>query len=115
VGVFAVKPIEKNINPFKVTRTRKEKVIQLSESDIKNVHPNIKKMLKDFCKTDNTYDVPFYGLNSIDITFFLNHSKTPNLDVVYDPSSEYLDFRTNRHIKIGEELFIDYRVYNTDI
>lgn len=111
VGVFSIKPIEENVYPFKQTFKKKEKVITLSESEIFNLPFGVRKMLKDFCGTDGIYDVPESGLNSLDISFYLNHSNDPNLSVVKDPKSEYLSFRTNRKIKKDEELFINYNDY----
>lgn len=114
VGVFAIKDIPAGVNPFTVNTPRnylKYVVVELDDADVSKLPPGVRKMLKDFCKYNNTYDVPFLGFNAIDISFYLNHSNKPNLQIIDDPRSEYLAFKTVRKIKQGEELFIDYRRY----
>jgi SET domain-containing protein len=56
------------------------------------------------------YSIPYLGFNSLNVSFFLNHSKIPNLSVVSD-KCEYMGFRTNLPIRKGEELFINYGDY----
>jgi SET domain-containing protein len=109
VGVFAIQDIPININPFNTTKPINYKIIKLQEKDIKLLDDNVQKMLSDFCKNDDTYDVPYLGLNSIDISFYLNHSENPNLDLKIDDNCEYFTFQTNKFIKKGSELFINYK------
>lgn len=110
VGVFAIKKIPKTVNPFKTTSPLRYSVITLKDDDVKDLNPNVRKVLKDFCKSGDVYDVPYNGLNALDISFYMNHSNTPNVDIV-SGTDEYLEFRTNRDIEVGEELLIDYRQY----
>lgn len=42
----------------------------------------------------------------------MNHSDKPNIDIIVKNNSEYLEFISNRLIKKGEELTINYNVYN---
>ena len=111
IGVFAIKDIPKDINPFIQTYKKEYNIIILNDNDIKNINQDVKKMLTDFCKNGKKYDVPLNGLNSIDISFYLNHSDTPNITIYDDPECEYYSFKTSRLIKKDEELFIDYRKY----
>lgn len=110
IGVIAIKAIPEGTDPFKTTRRLKYNPIILTENDVKNLNPNVRKMLKDFCKNGDTYDCPFNGLNSMDISFYMNHSNNPNIGIV-DDGSEFLGFRALRKIDVGEELLIDYRKY----
>ncbi len=83
----------------------KDKIIILSKDDVKDIHPNVRKILKDFFgdKKRNNYDVYAYGPNYINISFYLNHSDKPNIDVIEDIDNNYYSFITNRKIKKGEE------------
>lgn len=111
VGVIAIKDIPENINPFKTFIKRKEKVITLTNQDIKNLDKNTKKVIKDFFGSKDKYDVLLDGPNNINISFYMNHSNRPNIDIIEDEKEEYLTFRTNRVIKKGEELVINYKDY----
>ena len=110
IGVIAIKVIPEDTDPFKTPRPLQYKPIVLSDEDVKNLNPNVRKMLRDFCKNGDTYDCPLNGLNSIDISFYMNHSNTPNIQIV-DDGGEFLGFRALRKIEVGEELLIDYRKY----
>lgn len=113
IGVFAIKDIPPNTNPFRHTYNKscKYDVIILNNNDIKNVDNEVKKMLKDFCKNGNKYDVLLNGLNAIDISFYLNHSKNPNLEIYEDKNCDYYAFKTMRLIQKDEELLINYDIY----
>lgn len=112
VGVFAIKDIPKGINPFKVLK--EDTYINIPEENLKDLNKNIKKMLNDFVgiNSDKTFSIPSNGLNSISISFFINHSKNPNIEIRNsEKDNEYVQFFTKRLIKDGEELFIDYDEY----
>jgi len=114
VGVIAIKDIPKGTMPFTTLSKEKDKIINLTSDDIKDIHPNVSKILKDFFgdKKSDDYDVYAYGPNYINISFYLNHSNKPNIDVVEDNENNYYSFLTNRKIKKGEELFINYNEYS---
>lgn len=87
--------------------------VKLKKSEIDMIQDRgVRKIIFDFILPDNNddYYVPYYGPNSMNITFYLNHSKDSNLDVISD-NCEYMGFKTNRAIKKGEELFINYDHY----
>jgi SET domain-containing protein len=44
----------------------------------------------------------------------MNHSDDQNIDIYDDPSSEYFSFVSNRLIKKGEELTINYSKFEDD-
>lgn len=114
VGILAIKDIPKDTNPFKNLSNEKEKSIELNDNELKNVDIETKKIVNDFfgSKQDgqNVYDVLYAGPNYINISYYLNHSDNPNLDIV-EKGGAYVDFKTNRDIKKGEELFINYSDY----
>ena len=114
VGVIAIKDIPKGTIPFATLSKEKEKIITLTKDEIKDIHPNVRAILQDFFgdKKSNDYDVYAYGPNYINISFYLNHSDKPNIDVIEDTTNNYLKFITNRKIKKGEELFINYNKFN---
>jgi SET domain-containing protein len=116
VGVIAIKDIPKGIMPFATLSKEKDKIITITDDDIKNINPNVRKILKDFFgdKNSKVYDVYAYGPNYINISFYLNHSDKPNIDVIEDTDNNYFSFITNRKIKKGEELFINYNEYNEE-
>ena len=49
VGVFAIKDIPKDTNPFLLTGAQciKQKIINVSEDELKTLHPEVKKMVND--------------------------------------------------------------------
>jgi len=108
IGVFAIRYIPKNTKIFKTTR--KTKFIGI---DPKLVFSNpridraVKQMVRNFFVVwkEKLY-LPNFSLNEIDISFFVNHSKKPN---VIDKNGE--EFFALRNIKKGEELTVDYRGY----
>jgi SET domain-containing protein len=114
VGVIAIKDIPKGTIPFATLSKEEDKIINLTKDDIKDIHPNVRKLLADFFgdKKSNDYDVYAYGPNYINISFYLNHNDKPNIDIIKDTENNYLNFLTNRKIKKGEELFINYNKYS---
>lgn len=103
VGVFAIKNIPKGTNIFKGSCNHK--LISLTEKDIKTLNPEVKKIIKDFFISRNgKVSVPTCALNGIDISYYLNYSKTPNIKA--STNGELLV--SKRNIKKNEELTIDY-------
>lgn len=110
VGVIAIRDIPPNTNPFKSLSNEKEKIIELNNDDLKGVDKNITKLLGDFFGSNNgnQYDVLCYGPNHMNVSFYMNHSDTPNISIINDGSNGYMGFVTNRLIKENEELTINY-------
>jgi len=116
VGVIAIRDIPKRTDPFKYPGRgrRNDKVVHISEEELRNLDKNVQQYIKDFFFPTSPdgkkifFPVTCDGLNSMNISFYLNHSEThPNLDLV-PGKGPYYEFRTNRDIKKGEELFINY-------
>jgi SET domain-containing protein len=95
IGVFALTPIRKG-EPVPLSHEGDSRIIPSDELD---------RLPQDFSK----FHVPdpdgnWWGpvdYHRMSFGWFLNHSKTPNIDVS-------ANFTTMRAIRIGEELTIDY-------
>jgi hypothetical protein len=116
VGVTLLKNINSNINPFNhvANKCYDYKGLLVNKKEISKYvsNENIKKIITDFIFADenDNYYIPYNGLMLIDITFFLNHSTKPNLDVVLN-KCEYFEFVTPKKISKYVELCIDYNEY----
>ena len=102
VGVFAIRPIKKGLNPLKSRTAYRE--IKFTHDEIKTLPPGVRKQIMMFCYYDeNEVLISTMGMNTMDFSIYLNHSKQPNLRMTKDGAFEAL-----RSIKIGEELTMDY-------
>lgn len=107
VGVVAIRNIPKGTNPFKRSSTA-HKDVGIDDKHIEKLDPEVKKMVHDFFqKEDNKWYLPQAGLNSIDVSFYMNHSDKPNIKVT-DGKERFVTFIAARAIKKGEELTINY-------
>lgn len=105
VGVFAIKKIPKNVNPF--PSAPDYECVTVSKEELRKLDPELKKLIFDLLVFDSdTVELPVKGLNNLDISFYLNHSKKPNLKYADDRES----FISIRDIEAGEELTADYSV-----
>ena len=114
VGVFAVKDIPANTYPFLLTNGRQvmEKSVVLREEDTTRLDLAVVALLDDFYHKENgIYVIPYNGLNSNNISFYMNTSDTPNVGFEYQRNSDFVVFKTKSCIKKGEELLIDYREF----
>ena len=110
VGVVAIRPIPKGVDPFKNCDPFGD-VIEIPEKEFEAfpAPDEAKQMVRDFCALqDGVYFVPTYGIDALDKSYFVNHSRTPNLIVEDDGES----FVAAHDIKTGEELTADYREYH---
>ena len=108
VGIFAIRDIPKGANPF--FGTPRTKWVSLTRAELKTLPVAIRKLVTDFCVQDKpgVYLLPAGGPNCMDISFFLNFSKKPNVRPINGGDS----FITIRKIKKGEELVSDYDDYD---
>jgi SET domain-containing protein len=64
----------------------------------------VRKEIETFCYHDSKkYSLPSIGLNAMNLAFYMNHSKKPN--VRYQKNGDIVALKK---IKTGEELFFDY-------
>lgn len=113
VGVVAVRPIPKGVDPFKNCDPFGS-VLELpqAELDVCEAPEEAKQMVRDFCALqDGVYFVPDFGIDALDKSYFLNHSEKANMVSVDDGET----FRAARNIKKGEELTADYRKYHAEV
>jgi SET domain-containing protein len=102
VGVFAIRSISKGSNPLQSRLKHRE--IKFSHDELKGLPPGVRKQIEMFCYYDESgVMISTMGMNTMDFSIYLNHSKKPNLRMQKDGSFEAL-----RRIKIGEELTMDY-------
>lgn len=113
VGVFAICDIPRGANPF--SGVRNNKWLCFSKSDLRGANKEVFKMIDDFfvVEKNGTVYIPEYGLNGMDISFFLNNSKKPNLKIAGGGKEEALKFVASRHIKKGEELTVSYASFDS--
>ncbi len=115
VGVFAIKDIPANKCPFLLTNQRQcmESCVALHENMLADVDQAVVQMVDDFYHKDKeTYYIPRNGLNSNNISFYMNHSsQKANVDFVHVEESDFVFFKTKRRILQGEELLINYHAF----
>jgi SET domain-containing protein len=107
VGVFAILPIGKRVNPFPTRRMRLRK---LPVKDLSKLPSPIRQLVHDYFAEDTGgYMIPDDFGAVVDLESLINHSDSPNLRYIAASGR----FRT-RPISVGEELTIDdYRSYTT--
>lgn len=107
VGVFAIVPIPKGTNPMQECREVEFEYISVSKINTDAISEPVKKLIRDMCpENDGVYEVPEFTLNEIGLSYYLNHSKTPNMNEDGDGN-----FVATRDIEPGEELTVDYGTY----
>ncbi|OGZ72801.1 MAG: hypothetical protein A2908_00265 [Candidatus Staskawiczbacteria bacterium RIFCSPLOWO2_01_FULL_38_12b] len=108
VGVFAIKNIPKGINPFKGVKKQKWHKFQISE--LKILGKEILSLIDSFfvIHKDGSVYISDSGLNGMDISYFLNDSRHPNVKTINDGEN----FITLKKIKKGGELTVAYATYD---
>lgn len=110
VGVVAIRNIPKGVDVFKNCDPHGD-VLEITEKELEgNPAPEAaKQLVRDFCALQGgVYFVPNYGMDAIDKSYFLNHSRKPNM-VTKDKGETFV---TARVIKKGEELTANYEEYH---
>ena len=104
IGIFAIRDIAKGTKLF--SGVPKNTWQKLNISDFKNSDAEIKKMIDDFAVVEKNGEVylPTCGLEGMNMSFYLNYSKTPNVRTV-DGGQH---FAAVKKIKKGEELATAY-------
>ena len=108
VGVFAVREIPKGKNPF--LGIKKQAWHKFHISELKSLGKEIVPLIDSFfvIHNDGAVYISDSCLNGMDISYFLNDSKKPNIKTIDDGEN----FITLRKIKRGEELTVAYATYD---
>lgn len=108
VGVFAIRDIPKNVNPFKGIKNQRWYEFKLSE--LKSLDKELLKMVDDFfvIEKNKTVYIPRLGFATMDMSFYVNNSKKPNIRTI----DGGLTFVTLRKIKKSEEVVVSYATYD---
>lgn len=104
IGVFAISDIPSGAGVFGADDAE---TVMVEKTETIYLRPEIRKLYHDFCVlTNGKYECPM-SFNSLTISWYLNTSKTPNVQ----PDSD-LHFKAIRDIRAGEELFANYDEYS---
>ena len=102
IGVFALRDIPAGTAPLRSMVSNKE--IKFSRIELKKVPSSVRRHLSMFCLVEKgRVFAPEIGMNAVNLSVYLNHSKQPNLK--FDDKDV---LRAIRDIARGEELTIDY-------
>lgn len=107
IGVIAMRPIPTGINPMQEMIEQEYTEVPVAEIDALNLPPAVRQLVVDMCpENDGVFEVPCQGMNGITVSWYLNHSDTPNMreDDGY--------FFALRNIEAGEELTVNYGTYS---
>lgn len=109
IGVFAIRDIPAGTEVFSACKA--DDYIEIPATEFADMPDGVREYVKDFfVREKGIYYVPSYGAAAIDQSYFLNHSKTPNLQAQRHGEI----FVTTREIKAGEELTADYNTYGDE-
>ena len=102
IGVFALRNIPEGKDPFLGSLRSRE--VAVSHEEIDKLPAPLRRLLKTFCYYDeHKFMIPVAGLNHMNLSVYLNHSKQPNLEMLPDGR-----FRSLRRIDKDEEVTMDY-------
>jgi SET domain-containing protein len=104
VGVFAFRKIPQGATPLK-RYNREERYTLLTLEQVSTLPIRIQEMINSFGqRIKGGINFPAIDLNSLDVSYFVNHSPNPNLMWC----RKTFEFVTLREILDGEELTVDY-------
>jgi uncharacterized protein len=105
VGLFAIRDIPRGTKLFvgDVGHT-----VKIPISDVERIaEAEVRRMYIDFCPVIDNYFVAPSDFNQMTMSWYLNHSETPNVAVISE-----LQFVTSTFVAAGEELTADYKTYS---
>jgi hypothetical protein len=85
--------------------------VRVTEDELAALQPKLAGLIRAlFVPTDDTLYMPTSGLNVIHLCAYINHATRANLR-----TRDGARFITNREIRPGEELTVDYRTYGARV
>jgi hypothetical protein len=105
VGLFAIRDIPQGTRLFvgDIGQT-----VQIPVSEIEKIdNPELRRMYVDFCPVINNHFVAPSDFNQMTMSWYLNHSDTPNVTALPE-----LQFVTSRFVAVAEELTVDYTTFS---
>lgn len=128
VGVFAMRTIAKDVDPFTHPNghhMREEVCLEFSGTEVESLPQPVAEQIRSFfapltgddgqtpLRSDDgslVYGVNATGLNTLDLSWYMNHSDKANLYFLEATDEHaFCTYRARREIVPGEELTIDYR------
>ena len=112
VGVFAIRKIPQGRNPFRtLAKYATTGLVRVTEDGLTALPPKLAALIRAlFVPTANKLYVPTSGLNVIQLCAYINHATRTNLR-----TRDGARFSTNREIRPGEELTVDYRSHGASV
>lgn len=109
VGVFSIRGIPKGVDPFPTVYPEKTDSVDITQEELESLPQGVGSLMRDFFMRSESgnYPVLSQGMNGMTLSYYLNHSDNPNLEMV-DTGQNYYTFMTKRPVRKGEELTIDY-------
>lgn len=105
VGVFAATDIPKGCRDMFSAPDPDEQWIKITKEEWEQLPSHAQFLVGNYCLYDEEhYFVPEQGFKKMDLSYFINHSDTPN--IISIDEGNY--FEAIRDIRSGEELFLDY-------
>jgi uncharacterized protein len=105
VGLFAIRHIPQGTKLFVGDLCP---TVRIPFSEVAGIaDPVVRQMYIDFCPLVGEHFLAPQDFNQMTMSWYLNHSDTPNVVVTPD-----LQFTTSRFVASGTELTADYRTYS---
>lgn len=111
VGIISVRHVPRGTEILKFSNNTPNETVEISENEILKLDPLVADYVSDMLvKTEyGSYHFPSKGMNSINVSFYLNHSDTPNVEFSTEgESGEFLSFVSIKDIEAGQEITQDY-------
>ena len=111
IGVFAIRPIRRGLNPFRVIgRYANPGHMHVTEDEIAKLPAGLAALIRSlFLPSEGKLIIPTCGTNLVNLACYLNHSPQPNIH-----TRDGCAFIALRKIRSGEELTVDYRTYSAE-
>jgi SET domain-containing protein len=105
IGVFAIRYIPKGCRDMFSKPNPQDRWITIPRVEVEQLPTHARLLVENYSLFDaDQYFVPEQGFKAVDVSLFLNHSDTPNIQSIDDGNY----FEALRDIAEGEELFLDY-------